>query len=312
MKKIVVVGAGGVGGFFGAKLSNAGYNVCFIVRGAHKRAIETSGIQIKSIDGDFKAFPKVSDQYVSLSDADLVILAVKSWQLNDLGSDMLPHLNKDTIILPLQNGADNTQRLQRLLPDHIVLGGLCKIVSKIESPGVINHFAYVPEIIFGTLDNSRKKDLETISTLFERSGIKHQCSATIERHIWLKFLFIASISGLGALTRSVLGVMRENVYLRDQIIATSREIILVGQALGVDLTENDLKKNMDIVDANIYKTTMSMQRDIMEGRPSELENFNGFITKQAKKLGLEAPVNEWIYHCLSPMEHEARKKSGIT
>ena len=311
MKKIIVVGAGGVGGFFGAKMSKAGYDLGFIARGPHKKAIEKHGLKIKSIDGDFIARPWVTDQYASLSEADLIVLAVKSWQLDELAKEMAPYLHQRAVILPLQNGADNTERLQRSLPGHRVLGGLCKIVSKIESPGIIDHFAYVPEIVYGSDDPNLKNELDELSEIFEKSGIKHLKSSSIQRHIWLKFLFIASISGLGALTRAVLGIMRDTPFLREKIRETAREIIALGQAKGVALDENDLKKTMKIIDANMYGTTMSMQRDIMEGRPSELENFNGFIVKESKRLGVPSPVNEWIYECLLPMEQAARKAKGL-
>ena len=120
-------------------------------------------------------------------------------------------------------------------------------------------------------------------------------------------MFIASISAAGALTRSVLGVMREDPFLRDLLIKTANEIILIGQKLGVELHEGDVTKCFEIIDHIDYNTTMSLQRDMMEGRPSELKNFNGFIVKKGDELGMETPVNDFIYYTLRPMELKARE-----
>ena len=153
--KIVVFGVGGVGGFFGGKLANAGFDVTFIARGENLKAIKENGLQIKSIQGDFKVHPNVTDNINEISNIDLVILAVKSWQIDAIAKQLIPVISKNTMVLPLQNGADNADRLRAILPEKSVLAGLCKIVSKIESPGVINHFEFEPEIIFGESDNQQ-------------------------------------------------------------------------------------------------------------------------------------------------------------
>ncbi|UCE94483.1 MAG: ketopantoate reductase family protein, partial [Flavobacteriaceae bacterium] len=209
--------------------------------------------------------------------------------------------------LPLQNGADNADRLQTILNKRNLIAGLCRIVSKIESPGVIDHFSYEPEIVFGEIDHASSERVKKIKEAFDKAGFKNRISENIQRDIWIKFLFIASISAAGALTRSVLGVMREDTYLRDILVRTAKEIIQIGQKLGVDIDEQDLKKCFEIIDKIDYNTTMSLQRDMMEGRPSELENFNGFIVRKGDELGIETPVNDFIYYALRPMELKARQ-----
>jgi len=305
--KIIVIGAGGVGGYFGGKIAKAGYDVTFIARGKHLEAITTNGLQVKSIDGDFTVFPKVTDDISSVKNPDLIILGVKSWQVIDIAKQVKPILNSNTMVLPLQNGADNADKLLSVLPTKNVIAGFSRIVSKIEAPGVINHFAFVPQINFGEYDNSKTERIQKVKTVFDKAGFKNSISEDILLDIWRKFLFIVTISGIGALTRVVFGVMREDVSIRKMILDTANEIKQIANAKGIGLTEKDIEITMQAIDNNDYNTTASMQRDMMEGRPSELENFNGYIVHQGERLDIKTPVNSFIYNALLPQEKLARK-----
>lgn len=304
--KIAVVGAGGVGGYFGGKLCQAGYEVVFLTRGKALEAIRNNGLVVKSFMGDFTVHPEVSDQPDCVQGADLILLCTKSWQIEEVGNSIAPYIDAQSVVLPLQNGADNAERLMRILPPKQVIGGLCKIVSKIESPGVIDHFTFVPEVIFGELDGAISARCQKIKSAFDEAGFKNKLSENIQRDIWLKFLFITSISALGALTRSVLGVMREDSFLRKKIEETGAEIVKVGKRQGVDIDDKDMEIVLDMIDRGDFNTTMSLQRDMMEERPSELENFNGYIVRKGEELGIDTPVNDFIFHSLLPMEKKAR------
>ncbi len=304
--KIIIIGAGGVGGYFGAKLAAAGFDTSFLVRGKTLEAIQANGLQVKSILGDFHIAAKATDNYDIIKDADLIILSVKSWQIEKIALKFKPLLKADAMVLPLQNGADNANRLAAVLGTEKVLAGLCRIVAKIESPGIIDHFGYEPEILFGEIDNSKSQRLTEIHKTFNEAGFKNNISADIQRDIWLKFLFIASISAMGGLTRSVLGVMREDKYIRNILLATANEILSIGQALGVNISEKDIESCFKVIDNLDYDTTMSLQRDMMEEKPSELDNFNGFIVKKGDELDIDTPVNDFIYYSLKPMEEKVR------
>lgn len=304
--RIAVIGAGGVGGYFGGKLCQVGHEVIFLTRGKALESIRENGLVIKSYLGDFTVYPEVSDSPECVAHADLVLLCTKSWQIVDLAHSIKPFLGEDAIVLPLQNGADNAERLKTVLPHKMVLGGLCKIVSKIESPGVIDHFTFVPEVIFGELDGEISQRCREIKLAFDQAGFKNKLSNDIQRDIWMKFLFITSISAMGALTRSVLGVLREDPFLRSKIRETAREIVEVGRRQGVDIEMSDIESTMEMIDGGDFNTTMSLQRDMMEGRPSELENFNGYIVQKGDELGIDTPVNDFIYFSLLPMEKKSR------
>lgn len=303
---IVVIGAGGVGGYFGGKLAQAGFNVTFVVRGKTLEAIKTNGLQVKSIMGDFVVHPKVTDTISEIKNPDVIILGVKSWQVDAIARQLKPVITKHTIILPLQNGADNADRLRSILPKENVLAGLCKIVSKIEAPGIINHFVFEPEIVFGEYDNDMSERVKALKEVFDKAGFNNKISENIHLDIWKKFLFITTISGIGAITRSVFGVIREDEYLRQIVYQTANEIVAVANAKGIALTNDDIEMTLKVIDNLDYNTTASMQRDIMEGRPSELENFNGYIVKTGKELHITTPTNAFIYHCLLPIEKKAR------
>ena len=272
---IVVYGVGGVGGYFGGKLSKAGFNVTFIARGKTLDAIKKNGLQVKSIYGDFDVHPKVTDKISEIKNPDVVILAVKSWQIEDVAKHLKPVLNKNTMVLPLQNGADNADRLREILHPENVIVGLCKIVSKIESPGIINHFAFEPEVVFGEYNNQKTQRLKDLKIIFDKAGFKSKLSQDIHLEIWRKFLFIATVSGIGALTRSPFGVMREDEHIRNMLNQTAHEIVTIANAKGIGLNNDDIDMILKAIDNLTPETTASMQRDIMEGRPSELDNFTG-------------------------------------
>jgi 2-dehydropantoate 2-reductase len=305
---IVVYGAGGVGGYFGGKLSKAGFNVTFIARGKTLNAIKANGLQVKSIYGDFVVHPKVTDDISEIQNPDIIILGVKSWQIEDVVKQLKPVLNKNTMVLPLQNGADNADRLLDILHPENVLAGLCKIVSKIESPGVIDHFAFEPEIVYGKYDNKKTERVKEIKAIFDKAGFKNTLSEDIHLDVWRKFLFIATVSGMGALTRSPFGVMREDEHIRKMLYQTAHEIVTIANAKGIGLTNDDIDMILKAVDNLMPETTASMQRDIMEGRPSELDNFNGYIVKMGKQLHISTPINAFTYYCLLPQEKKARKQ----
>ena len=304
---IVVFGAGGVGGYFGGKLAKAGFEVTFIARGNTLKAIKANGLQVKSIKGDFKVYPKVTDKISEVKDANLIILAVKSWQIEDIAKLLKPVIGKNTMVLPLQNGADNADRLREILIPENVLAGLCKIVSKIESPGVINHFAFEPEIVFGEYDNKKTERVKSLKAVFDKAEFKSTLSEDIHLDIWKKFLFIATYSGVGALTRSIIGELRKEEQIKSMLNQTAYEIVTIANAKGIPLKNSDIDMIMHVIDQLDPNTTASMQRDIMEGRPSELDNFNGYIVRTGKQLHISTPVNAFTYYCLLPQEKKARK-----
>jgi 2-dehydropantoate 2-reductase len=303
---IVVIGAGGVGGYFGGKLAKAGFDVTFIARGKHLKAIKEKGLQVKSVLGDFKVHPEVLENIQDIKNPDLVILGVKSWQVLGIADQLKSVITPITMVLPLQNGADNADTLLSVLPKENVLAGLSKIVSKVESPGVINHFAFEPEIIFAEYNSEDTIRIKELNAVFDKAGFKNTLSKDIQLDIWRKFLFITMVSGIGAITRVIYKYLQQSDEIKEIIWKTGEEVVSVANAKGIPLKKQDIENSMQAFINSVPNTTASMQRDMMEGKPSELENFNGYIVDQGKQLGIETPTNAFIYHCLLPQEMKAR------
>jgi 2-dehydropantoate 2-reductase len=307
--KILVYGIGGAGGYFGAKLAKAGYEVTMVARGKHLDSIRKNGLEIESINGNFRIFPKLAtDNLKDIPKQDLVILGVKSWQIEEVAISLRPILGEETMVLPLQNGADNVEKLIKILPQKNVLAGLCKIVSFIESPGKIKHASFEPLITFGEIDNIMSPRIKKVNEIFNNSEITNNIPEDIQLEIWKKFLYIVTISGIGGLTRVPIEKIVESDYLFDLMQKTALEILGVANAKNVALSLEHIEEVFSVIQQQPLGTTASTQRDIMDGKPSELQNFNGYIVNEGTRLGIPTPINRFIYECLLPMENEARNR----
>jgi 2-dehydropantoate 2-reductase len=306
--KIVIIGTGGIGGYFGGKLAKAGFDVTFIARGEHFKAIQKNGLIIKSIKGDFKLDSvNVTDNLDTIGLVDLVILGVKAWQINDIKNDLKKILKQDTIVLPLQNGVLAAEELKESIKQENIIGGLCRIISKIDSPGVINHFGIEPTIVFGELDNSKTERVYRVKTIFDSAGIKSFISDDIISDLWKKFIAIC-VSGLLAVTKTTYGELRELKETRQLMIDLLSEIYNLSQTIGIKIESDFLSKTISFIDSFPYDSTSSLTRDVWEGRPSEIEYQNGTVVKLALKYGVDTPINKFVYSCILPMDLKARKK----
>jgi 2-dehydropantoate 2-reductase len=309
--KIAIIGAGGVGGYFGGKLAAAGNDVTFVARGQHLKAIQSGGLTVKSIYGDFRVQPaKAVEDIGSIGKTQLIILGVKAWQVKDVSKKLNVILDDDTVVMPLQNGVSAIEEIAESIEEKNIIGGSCRIISKVEAPGVINHMGIAPTIVFGELNNQTTQRIQRIKDIFDAAAIESFIPRDIQAEIWKKFISIC-ISGLGAITRSTYGEMREVEESRTLIRELLTEIYNVAIAAGVSLKEDLVEKIMDVVDRMPYNSTSSLIRDVMEGRPSEIEYQNGTVVKLGLKFGVPTPVNRFIYNCITPMERRARIKSSM-
>jgi 2-dehydropantoate 2-reductase len=220
--RIGVFGTGGVGGYFGGRLAQAGHDVTFIARGAHLRAIRESGLKVDSVAGDFTIFPaSATDNPGEVGEVDLVILGVKAWQVPEAAREMKPLVGPHTTVVPMQNGVDAASQLVAELGTHAVIGGLCRIVSYVVEPGHIRHAGFAPSIVIGELDNRRTERIASIAQTFNSAGLDTTIAADIQVALWTKFLFIASFSGVGAVADAPAGVTRKDPKWRAQMLAAA-------------------------------------------------------------------------------------------
>lgn len=305
--RVAVFGTGGVGGYFGGRVAQVGEDVTFIARGEHLRAIQNAGLKVDSVNGDFIIYPaKATNNVNEVGEVDLVIVGVKAWQVPEAAREMKPLVGSNTLVLPLQNGVDAVPQLASELGTEPVIGGLCKIVSFVVGPGHIRHAGFTPSIVIGELDNRRTERITRIEQLFKRAGLEITIAPDIQVALWMKFLFIASFSGVGAVANAPAGKLRTDPELRAQMLRAIEEIYELAHARGISLPPNAIESAFGAVDALPEDATSSMQRDIAAGKPSELESQNGAIVRMARESQVRVPTHEFIYQSLRPAEEKAR------
>lgn len=307
----IVFGAGGAGGYFGGRLAESGQEVWFVARGAHLEAIRRDGLRVASLAGDFEVRPAraVADPAEAAADgpADVVLVAVKSWQTEEAARALLPALGPGTAVLSLQNGATAAEEIGAVVGLERMLGGVCRIMAYLDGPGRIVHAGVEPAVVAGELDGRRSARAAAVVDAFGACrGVTAILSDDIRRDVWTKFLFISAVSGVGAVSRVPAGAMRTVPETRDLLEAAMREVEAVARARDVALPADVVARTLAFVDALPAAATASMQRDVMEGRPSELEAQTGAVVRLGREAGVATPVHEMIYAALRPQEIAAR------
>ena len=305
--RVAVFGTGGVGGYFGGRLAQAGEDVIFIARGAHLQAIRSEGLCVESIKGDFLIKPAfATDDPRRVGEVDAILVAVKAWQVPEAAVTMQPMVGESTFVVPLGNGVDAPVQLSSALGASHVLGGLCRISALIAAPGTIRHVGMEPFVAFGEMDGHRSQRADQLRQAFLRANVSVEIPEDIQVAMWEKFVFIAAISGVGAVTRSPIGIVRSLPETRQMLEEAVGEVVAVARGRRVRLPEDIATKTMTFIDGLPAGATASMQRDILEGKPSELGSQNGAMMKMGLEMGIPTPTHAFIYHSLLPQELRAR------
>jgi 2-dehydropantoate 2-reductase len=304
-----------VGGYFGGRLAQAGEEVTFIARGAHLQAIRERGLRVDSLKGDFIVHPaRATEDPAEVGEVEAVLVGVKAWQMPEAARSITPLVGRETVVVPLGNGVEAPAQLGAVLGREHILGGLCQISALIAGPGHIRHVGIEPYVAFGELDGGPgpgqgpSERVERLRAAFVRAGVAVEVPADIQAAMWNKFLFIAAFSGVGAVTRAPIGVIRSLPETRALLQGAMEEILAVARARGVALPADSVEKRMAFVDGLQPGVLASMQRDIMEGRPSELEAQSGAVVRMGRENGAPTPVHAFIYACLQPQELRAGGK----
>ncbi len=306
--KIAVIGAGAVGGYFGGRLADAGHQVTFLARGEHLKAMLQNGLSIISPKGDLNLKNvAATDNPANIPQVDLILIGVKAWQVEELLPLLKHSLHNSTAVIPLQNGVEAPVFISTILGKKHALAGLCRIIAERSSPGVITHHSFEPTITLGELSGGISDRATELKTLFEKAGIKSETPEDLQLALWKKFLFISAVSGLGAITRATIGEFRSNTITRNMFKHLLDEIVSVGKAHDVAFADNDADRMLSFIDTLDTSATASMQRDMMEGKPSELEAQTGAVVRLAAAKGVEVPHNRFIYNVLQLMEEKARQ-----
>ncbi len=305
--RIAIMGSGGVGGYFGGLLAHAGHDVTFIARGAHLEAIRQHGLTVESVHGDFRVFPaQATDDPATVGPVDFVLFATKTYQIEAAAQAMRPLVGPATAVLPLHNGIDASERTAAILGPGPVLGGLCYVGSMIAAPGRIKQVSQFRRVIVGELNGPVSPRVEAIVGALAAAGAQAEATADIQKARWTKFIFIAPFSGVGAVARvpagEIMGCPETRGLLQDAML----EVEAVARAAGVALDPDIVPKTMAFCDNMAPGQTASMQRDILDGKPSELESLIGVIVRLGGELGVPTPAFRFFYAALLPQELRAR------
>lgn len=312
--RIAVFGSGGVGGYFGGRLAQAGEDVAFIARGEHLTAIRRGGLKVTSVAGDFLIHPaRATDDPATLGPMDVVLLGVKAWQVDEASTAMRPMVGPRTRVVPLQNGIEAPDRLAEALGAKQVLGGLCRIFAYVAGAGHIVHAGVEPYIAFGALDAAADGRAEELRQAFQRArGVTAEIPPDIRAAMWTKFLFIAALSGVAALTRAPVGIVRSQPESRSLLRQALEEIRAVAAGYGIALAADVVEQTVAFVDALPADGTTSMQRDIVQSRPSELDAQIGAVVRLGRLASVDVPVHRFMLAALLPLERRARGELAFT
>jgi len=251
-----------------------------------------------------------TDKPAEAGPVDVIIMAVKAGQVRDAGIASGPLIGPGTFVVPLQNGIEAASQLLAVLDERHVVAGLCGVMSWVTGPGHIRTLGDFNFIRFGELDNRRSERVERLRQVFEKAGVKAEIPDDIHKALWEKFLFVVSLGGVGAMKRQPYGMLRDDAESRRMLECCMQEIYALARARGVDLDDSVVARTMGYIDSLPADGTTSMQRDLAEAKPSELEAWTGAVVRLAKDSGVETPVNDFVYRTLLPVEQRARRTAS--
>ena len=306
--RIVVHGAGAVGGYFGARLVQAGEEVVFVARGRQLEALRARGLVIESIVGDVRLERvTATDDPASLGEADAVLVTTKTWQVEAAGRALRPLVGPRTLVVPLQNGVEAATQLERSLPAEAVAGGLTRILCELVAPGRIRHTGIDPVVVMGERDGRRTGRCARLAGALERApGASVEVADDIEAELWRKFLMMCAVSGVCSVARVPLGRVRATPATGDLLRRCMEEAAAVAAARGVRLPDGAVAASLAFLDGLPPGSIPSMHRDIANGRPSELEQLSGAVVRLGRECGVATPVHQFIHAALLPAELAAR------
>ena len=299
--RIAVVGAGGVGGGFGAALAKAGADVTFIARGAHLAAMKCVGLKVTGPRGDTHLEPtRATDDPAEIGPVDIVLFCVKLWDVESAGERIKPLIGPDTGVIPLQNGIDAHERLVAILGERAVMGGVAQISASITAPGVIAQVGTFMRMIFGELDGARSQRAEDFLALCLKAGFEATLSEAILSDLWMKFILLASNAGMMSLARQPIGALRDDPDMRPIFLAAYQEIIDVGRAKGIALPADALTRVAELTKNFPPNMKASMALDLDRGNRLEVPWLSGKVAELGQQFGVATPTHSMMYAMLKP------------
>jgi 2-dehydropantoate 2-reductase len=297
--KIAIIGSGGVGGYFGARLAASGQDVTFVARGAHLEAMKKNGLRVMSALGDLN-LPKVkaTSDTKAIGPVDVVVIAVKLWSTEEAAESAKPLIGPNTVAVSFQNGVVAVDTLLPILGKEHVMGGVANIAALIEEPGVIRHNGTMAVLQFGELDGRRSRRVDALEAACKRANVDCRVPADIQKTIWEKFVFLVTLSAVTTLTRMPIGPLREDPDTRALLRQIADEAVAVGRARGAPLGEGTTDAMFAHYDKLPGTMVASMCGDLRRGNRLELPWLSGTVARLGDELGIPTPGNHFVYAAL--------------
>ena len=298
--RIAIMGSGGVGGYFGARLVQGGADVHFIARGAHLAAMREHGLAIEGGPQPIH-LPKVSvsDEAKTIGPVDVVMFCVKLWDTEIAARQVLPLMQSETAVISFQNGVQKDDMLRPIVGEKALVGGVAYVGTAIGRPGVIVQTGSVERLVFGEYDGRRSARVDAFYAACRRGGINVEISEDILRSIWEKYVSLVAMSGATTSTRRTIGPIRSNPLTRQFLLDLAREVVAVGRAHGVKLPEDYAEQRMPFVDAWPPEMTTSMHHDLQQAKPLELRWLSGGVVDLGAAVGVPTPMNRAVRDILT-------------
>jgi 2-dehydropantoate 2-reductase len=299
--RIAVIGAGGVGGYFGGRLAQAGHDVAFVARGRHLAALRERGLVLESGAGNACITQATfTDDPASVPPCDVVMFCVKLWDVESVAFRIAPLVAKGGVVIPFQNGVDAPDILQRTLGAGRVLGGIAYIAATVREPGVILHTGTMARLVVGAFPGGDAAAAEAFRAACASANVQCDVSPDVRRALWEKFCMLAAMAGCTSLARAPVGVIRSDPDLRATFATAVREAWLVGRARDVALADDYVERQLAFLDGLPAEMRSSMLNDLVAGNRLEAPWLSGAVARMAASSGLPAPVSATLYAAVKP------------
>ena len=298
--RIAIMGSGGVGGYFGARLVKGGADVHFVARGAHLAAMREHGLAVEGGPEPLH-LPKVNvtDDPGTIGPVDIVMFCVKLWDTENAARQLLAIMQRGTGVVSFQNGVQKDDMLRPILGDDALMGGVAYVGTHIGRPGVIVQTGSLQRLVIGEYDGRRSARVETFYEACKRGGINAEISDDIRRSIWEKYVALVAMSGATTAMRHTIGPIRANPLTREFLLDLAREVVAVGRAHGVALPADYAEQRMAFFDAWPPEMTTSMHHDLQQGKRLELSWLSGGVVDLGAEVGVPTPMNRAVRDVLA-------------
>lgn len=298
--KIAMMGSGGVGGYLGARLAQAGHDVTFIARGSHLAAMRQEGLRVESPRGSVHVHPvTATEDPARVGPVDLLVFSVKLWGSEQAARQILPMVGPKTAVITFQNGVEANGLLGGVVGREHMVGGVCYIATAIERPGVIRHTGQMARFVVGEFGGARTPRLEAIEAALRKAeGLDLEVSPDIETTIWQKFVFLVGLSAMTAMTRKSIGPIRQDPDTRAFFLEIMKEVVAVGRAKGVKIDPGYPEERLAFADTLPAEMKASMLHDLERGNPLEVHWLSGAVVRLGKAAGVPTPANRAAYAAL--------------